>query len=109
MLPRAFPHGDVDTFGFRVGDLGYVTDAKQVPPEARAVLAGIRVLVLNALWFGKPHPTHMTIEEAVDTARSIGAQRTLLTHLTHRVVHADAAAALPPGIELAYDGLVVDI
>lgn len=109
MLPLAFPHGDVETFGFRVGDLGYVPDAKQVPPEAQAALRGLRVLVLNALWFGQPHPTHMTIEEAVTTARAIGAQRTFLTHLTHRVVHAAAAASLPPDVQPAYDGLVVEI
>jgi phosphoribosyl 1,2-cyclic phosphate phosphodiesterase len=109
MLPLAFPHGDIDTFGFRVGDLGYVTDAKHVPAEARAALQGIRVLVLSALWFGKPHPTHMTIEEAVTTAREIGAERTFLTHLTHRVVHQEAMAALPPDVQPAYDGLVVEI
>ncbi|HEX6559919.1 MAG TPA: MBL fold metallo-hydrolase [Longimicrobiales bacterium] len=109
MLPLAFPHGDVDTYGFRVGDLGYVTDAKQVPDHARRALRGIRVLVLNALWFGKSHATHMTIEEAVQTARELGAERTYLTHLTHRVVHADAEAMLPPQVRLAYDGLVVEI
>lgn len=109
MLPLAFPHGDIETFGFRVGDLGYVTDAKEVPAEARAALRGIRVLVLNALWFGRPHPTHMTIEEAVAVAREIGAERTFLTHLTHRVVHAEAAALLPPDVQPAYDGLEVEI
>jgi len=105
----AFPHGDVDTYGFRVGDLGYVTDAKMIPLEARSVLKGVRVLVLNALWFGKSHPTHMNIEEAVETARDLGAEQTFLTHLTHRVVHADLEAALPPEVRPAYDGLTVEI
>jgi phosphoribosyl 1,2-cyclic phosphate phosphodiesterase len=109
MTPLAFPHGDVETFGFRAGKLGYVTDAKRVPAAARAVLEGVSVLVLNALWSGKSHPTHMTIEEAVQTAREIGAERTYLTHLTHRVVHAQAEAALPPDVRLAYDGLVLEI
>jgi phosphoribosyl 1,2-cyclic phosphate phosphodiesterase len=109
MIPLAFPHGDIDTFGFRVGDLGYITDAKEVPAHARELLQGIRVLVLNALWFGNSHPTHMTIEEAVTTAREIGAERTYLTHLTHRVVHAQAEAMLPPDVRLAYDGLVVEV
>lgn len=109
MTPLAFPHGDVETFGFRAGKLGYVTDAKRVPAAARAVLEGVSVLVLNALWSGKSHPTHMTIEEAVQTAREIGAERTYLTHLTHRVVHAQTEAALPPDVRLAYDGLVLEI
>jgi len=109
MLPLGFPHGDVNTYGFRVGDLGYVTDAKAVPDEVRRALSGVRVLVLNALWFGRPHPTHMNVEEAVETARDLGAERTYLTHLTHRIVHADAEAMLPADIRLAYDGLVVEI
>ena len=109
MLPLAFPHGDIDTYGFRVGDLGYVTDAKEVPAAARAALAGVKVLVLSALWFGHPHPTHMTIEEAVETARDIGAPITYLTHLTHRIVHAQAEAKLPASVRLAYDGLVVEV
>ena len=109
LLPLPFPHGDVQSFGFRVGDLGYITDAKSIPPPARAALQGVKVLVLNALWFGKPHATHMTIEEAVETARELGAERTYLTHLTHRVVHQQAVAALPPEVQPAYDGLVLEI
>ncbi len=107
--PIEVPHGDMPAFGFRTGDLGYITDAKTIPPEARRRLDGIKVLVLNALWFGNPHPTHLNVEEAVETAREIGAERTYLTHLTHRVGHQELLDALPPGIEPAYDGLVIDI
>jgi phosphoribosyl 1,2-cyclic phosphate phosphodiesterase len=109
LRPFLLPHGDLDVLGFRIGDLGYVTDAKRLPPAARAVLEGVRVLVLNALWFGDPHPTHFNVEEAVETARALGAERTFLTHLTHRVRHASLAAALPAGVAPAYDGLAVEI
>ena len=109
MLPVPVIHGRQRPVGFRCGSLGYVTDAKTVPPASLERLAGVRVLVLNALWHGDPHPTHLNVEEAIDLARSIGAARTLLTHLTHRVRHADLAAALPPGFEPAYDGLAIDI
>jgi phosphoribosyl 1,2-cyclic phosphate phosphodiesterase len=109
LQPFLVPHGDLDVLGFRVGDLGYVTDAKLLPPAARAALAGVRVLVLNALWFGNPHPTHFNVEEAVEVARGLGAERTFLTHLTHRVRHQALAAALPPGVAPAWDGLIVDI
>ena len=68
MLPLAVPHGQVEAFGFRVGDLGYITDAKRLPDRTRKALAGVRVLVLNALWYGNPHPTHFTVEEAVEAA-----------------------------------------
>lgn len=109
MLPIEVPHGDQRVFGFRTGDLGYITDAKRVDGRALEALHGVRVLVLNALWRGNPHPTHFNVEEAVDMARTIGAQYTFLTHLTHRVRHADLAASLPAGIAPAYDGLVVDV
>lgn len=109
LTPFAVPHGDMTAFGFRTGSLGYVTDAKHIPPAARDILHGIRVLVINALWFGSPHPTHFNIEEALAVARDLGAERTYLTHLTHRVRHADLVAKLPPGVEPAYDGLVVEI
>lgn len=109
MLPIAVPHGDTQSFGFRLGDLGYVTDAKMLPRSAIDALEGVRVLVLNALWFGRPHPTHLTVEEAVEAAQRIRADRTYLTHLSHRVRHAALLEALPPGIEPAYDGLLIEI
>jgi phosphoribosyl 1,2-cyclic phosphate phosphodiesterase len=106
VLPLVVPHGDVDVYGYRVGPVAYVTDAQRVPPDVVARLRGVRVLVLNAL-FDRPHPTHLSIPEAVDVARAVGAERTLLTHLTHRHGYAALAARLPPGIEPAYDGLTV--
>lgn len=109
MLPLPVPHGHVEAFGFRVGDLGYITDAKRLPARTFAALEGVRTLVLNALWYGKPHPTHFTVEEAVEVAQAIGAERTYLTHLSHRVGHRELEQQLPPGIAPAYDGLVVEL
>ncbi len=109
MLPLPVPHGHAEVLGFRVGDLGYITDAKRLPDRTRSALDGVRVLVLNALWFGDPHPTHFNVEEAVAVAEEIGAERTYLTHLTHRVGHAALEQRLPPGVHAAYDGLVVEI
>src|SRR5207248_790788 len=78
------------------------TDAKEIPETARAQLAGLEVLVLNAL-LPRPHPLHLSIPEAVAAARQIGARRTFLTHLTHQASHAELAAGLPDGIAPAYD------
>jgi phosphoribosyl 1,2-cyclic phosphate phosphodiesterase len=108
-LPVRVPHGDVSVYGFRAGRLGYVTDAKSLPREAIETLRGVDVLVLNALWFGKPHGSHFNIEEAVEAAREVGARRTFLTHLTHRVTHAELLERLPEGVMPAYDGLIVEI
>jgi phosphoribosyl 1,2-cyclic phosphate phosphodiesterase len=108
VTPVRVPHGFTDVFGYRIGPLAYVTDAKSIPPAAFDVLRGARVLVINAL-FPTPHPTHLSIPEAVEAAARIGAERTYLTHLTHRVSHAQLEAELPPAVRPAYDGLVVDV
>lgn len=107
--PVRVPHGGVQVYGFRVGDLGYVTDGKSLPPQALGILRGVDVLVLNALWFGRPHASHFNVEEAVDAAHAVGARRTYLTHLTHRVTHAELLERLPDGVFPAYDGLTVEV
>lgn len=108
VLPLAVPHGSTDVLAYRIGRLGYVTDAKLVPEEAIPRLQGVKVLVLNAL-FRTEHPTHMSIPEAVRVAAQVGAERTYLTHLTHDNFHADLEAELPRGIAPAFDGLKVRV
>ena len=108
-LPLPVPHGPMTVFGFRVGDLAYVTDAKTIPEGVLDRMTGVRVLVLNALWIGNPHPTHFNVEEAVEMADRIGADRTYLTHLTHRVGHEQLQDFLPDRVSPAYDGLEVEI
>ncbi|HLG06662.1 MAG TPA: MBL fold metallo-hydrolase [Gemmatimonadales bacterium] len=108
VLALPFEHGHGTVLGFRFGPLAYITDAKRVAARERELLQGLDVLVLNALWW-RPHPTHLSIEEAIETARAIGARRTILTHLTHETGHADLAARLPKGIEPGYDGQVVEV
>ena len=102
------PHGNVTVFAYRLGPLAYVTDAKALPADALDALRGARVLVINAL-FRTDHPAHLSIPQAVSTARAIGAERTYLTHLTHDNFHAVLEAELPAGVMPAFDGLTVDI
>jgi phosphoribosyl 1,2-cyclic phosphate phosphodiesterase len=108
VTPVVVPHGHLSVFAYRIGPLAYVTDAKRVPPAALSLLEGARVLVINAL-FRTEHPTHLSIPEAIATARLVGAERTFLTHLTHDNLHADLEAELPEGISPAFDGLTVRI
>jgi phosphoribosyl 1,2-cyclic phosphate phosphodiesterase len=108
VMPVSVPHGPTPVLGYRIGGLAYVTDAKEIPDDALALLKGARVLVLNAL-LRKSHPTHLSISEAVETARHVGAERTFLTHLTHGNSHAALSAELPPEVQPAYDGLTVEI
>jgi len=108
-LPLPVPHGATTVFGFRMGSLGYLTDAKSLPPRTLEALAGVEILVLNALWRGNPHPTHFNVEEAVEAAAAVGAERTYLIHMTHEVGHQELLDILPPGVEPAYDGLSLEI
>jgi phosphoribosyl 1,2-cyclic phosphate phosphodiesterase len=106
VLPIPVDHGGSEVYGYRFGDAAYLTDAKAVSESAVTALRGVDVLVLNGL-FERPHPTHLSIPEAINVARAIGARRTFLTHLTHRRTHSELAARLPDGVEPAYDGLSV--
>jgi phosphoribosyl 1,2-cyclic phosphate phosphodiesterase len=108
LLPIACPHGYYRSYGFRVGDAACVVDAKEIPDDAVSSLGGLEVLILGALWYGNPHPTHLNVEEAVEVAEELGAARTYLTHLTHRLEHADLERRLPSGVFPAFDGLVVE-
>ena len=106
VVPLVFDHGTMAVYGYRIGRLAYVTDVKTVPDDAVRRLRGVEVLVLNAL-FERTHPTHLSIPEAIDVARAVGAERTYLTHIPHRSRHVDLLARLPAGIEPAFDGLAV--
>jgi phosphoribosyl 1,2-cyclic phosphate phosphodiesterase len=109
ITPLAFPHGKARSFGFRTGRLGVIVDGKQITEAAAPLLDGVDVLVINALWWGNPHPTHFNVEEALAAIESVGARRAYLTHMTHRLEYRELLDALPAGVEPAYDGLVVDI
>ncbi len=104
------PHGGVNTLGlvFTERSSGrtfvYYTDCKTVPPEAVELAKGADAVVLDGLR-PMPHPSHMSINEAVEAARLIGAPVTYLTHLTHFTDHEPAEAELPEGVKIAYDGL----
>ncbi len=106
VLPLEVDHGGSRVYGYRFGNLAYLTDVKSVPPPTRRALEGVEVFVINAL-FEKQHPTHLSIGEAVALAAEVGADRTFLTHLTHDFDHAELESRLPKGVELAYDGLSV--
>jgi len=99
-------HGPRCISAFRIGRFAYAIDASGIPAESLAQLAGLDVLVLNALR-PEPHATHLSITESVALAREIGARRTYLSGLAHLADHAALSASLPDGIEVACDGLEV--
>ena len=108
VTPVPLMHGDRPILGFRLGRFAYLTDCNAIPEPSFALLEGLDVLVLDALRH-RPHPTHFSVGEAIEAAARIGAGRTYFTHIAHDLGHAATCAALPAGVELAYDGLALDI
>ena len=92
--------------GVRIGAFAYLTDVKGVPDETVEALQGVRTLVLDGLR-PESHPTHLSFGEAAAVAACVGADETWFVHMTHAVTHAEGDALLPPGVRLAYDGLVL--
>ena len=108
VIPVPLLHGRRPILGFRFDRFAYLTDCSAIPDASWPLLDGVDVLVLDALR-RRPHPTHFTVDEAIAVARRIAPRRTYFTHMCHDLQHAATCAALPDGIELAYDGLVLSI
>lgn len=110
ILPIEVMHGKLPILGYRFGSMAYITDMKAISPDECVYLQGVETLVLNALRWTKPHHSHLIIPEAIDFSRRIGASRTFLTHLTHKIgLHEVANDRLPEGFQFAYDGLEIDV
>ncbi|MFO0832776.1 MAG: MBL fold metallo-hydrolase [Phycisphaerales bacterium] len=118
--PIPLLHGRLPVLGYRIDiplpagvdraawpfPLAYCTDVSAFPPEAWPRLKGLRTLVLDALR-DRSHPTHLTLQQAVNIAGQVGAPRTYFIHMTHDLPHEETQARLPDGVSLAYDGLVL--
>ncbi|MBL9091820.1 MAG: MBL fold metallo-hydrolase [Planctomycetaceae bacterium] len=108
VVPIRLYHGRFKVLGFRFGNIAYCTDVNSIPDESWPLLEGLDVLILDALRI-KHHPTHFNVAQAVEAARRIGAKRTYFTHIAHEIDHDTVNATLPPGMELAYDGLRLEL
>ncbi|BCX48933.1 MBL fold metallo-hydrolase [Haloferula helveola] len=109
ITPLPVVHGSIETHGFLFDHPGhppiaYIPDVKEIPAPTRVLLRNIDILIVDALR-PSPHPTHMSVAEALAEIESIGASRAWLTHLGHENGHAALEAILPPNIRVAYDGL----
>lgn len=107
--PIEVMHYKLPVKGFRINDFTYITDAKTISDSEKQLIKGSSILVINALQ-KQTHISHFTLEEAIAFAQEIGAERTYFTHISHRLgKHEDISKELPFGIELAYDGLKLEI
>jgi len=101
-------HGSRRILGFRIDGFAYLTDCSRIPDESWPLLEGVRTLVLDALR-DRPHPTHFSVAEALEVVARLSPERTYFTHICHDLPHAATCARLPAGVELAYDGLILEI
>ena len=108
VVPLRLHHGAFEVLGFRIGNVAYCTDTNEIPDQTWPLLEGLDVLVLDCL---RPshHPTHFSIDEAVEVAQRIAPRQTYFTHMSHEIDHGLVSSLLPPGIELAYDGLTMPL
>lgn len=109
VLPLRVMHGKLPILGFRIGNFAYITDALSLEAECIDALQGIDTLVINALRI-EPHMSHQNLQECLNVINIIKPRRALLTHLSHQMgTHQQASQLLPPNVEIAFDGQVVNL
>lgn len=109
LIPIEVLHYKLPVLGFRIHDFTYITDAKTISEAETEKIKGSKVLVINALQKEK-HISHFTLAEAIVFAEKIGAEITYFTHIGHRLgKYQEVSADLPPNIQLAYDGLQLEL
>ena len=109
VIPIKVKHGRMPVFGFRIGDLTYITDAKLIDEEEREKIRGSKVLVVNALR-RKEHHSHMNLEQALELVEDLKPGKAYFTHISHLLGnHQVVEQELPNHVRLAYDGLIIEV
>jgi phosphoribosyl 1,2-cyclic phosphate phosphodiesterase len=106
-LPILQHHGDISSLGFRFGNLGYSCDLSGLPPESVEALAELDVWIVDALR-DEPHPSHLSVAEALDWIGRLKPRRAILTNLHSDLDYEELRRRLPLGVEPAFDGLTIE-
>ncbi len=106
IIPIPLKHGNSDIYGYRVGDIAYLTDVSLIPESSLLLLQGLKVLLLDCLRL-TTHYTHINLEQSLEYASQIKAKSTYLIHMTHQLEYVDLSAQLPDNVFVGYDGLKV--
>jgi phosphoribosyl 1,2-cyclic phosphate phosphodiesterase len=107
-VPVPLLHGSRTILGYRIGSFAYLTDCSAIPETSWPLLSGVKTLILDALR-PRPHPTHLSLDQALAVVEQLKPDRALFTHMCHDLPHAETCARLPPDVQLAYDGLTFEI
>ncbi len=107
--PIEVMHYQMPVFGFRIADFTYITDANFIADHELQKVKGSKVLVINALQH-KEHISHFTLQQALEVIRKVKPEKAYLTHISHRLgLQRVLESQLPNGVELAYDGLSLEL
>jgi phosphoribosyl 1,2-cyclic phosphate phosphodiesterase len=109
LLPIPVMHLNLPVLGFKIGNFCYITDANFIPQSTLPLIKNCDVLILNALRH-QAHPSHFTLSEAIGVAQSINAKKVFFTHISHQLgLHSEQNALLPDNMQLAFDGLSINL
>lgn len=108
IIPIEFYHGNLKMLGYRINDFAYITDCSMLPESEFPKLEGLDVLIINALR-RRPHPTHFSLDQAIEASAKIKAKQTYFTHITHDMKHSEIDPTLPDSMHFAYDGITFNI
>lgn len=106
IIPIHLFHGQQEILGYRIDNLAYCTDVSHIPETSYKYLQNLDILILDALR-DRSHPTHFTVEQAIEEAHKIKARNTYFIHMSHKIDHVTRAPLLPEGMYFAYDGLTL--
>lgn len=109
ITPLRIMHGDLPILGYKIGDFAYITDMKTAPKETEDAIRDVELLVINGLRH-KPHPTHQTVEMAVELVQRLGIPQARIIHLAHSAgLHAESKNYLPKNISFGFDGEILNL
>jgi len=108
ITPIPVYHGNLPIYGYRIGDLAYITDCSRLPQSSLRLLTGLKVLILGVIRY-EPHPSHMHVDAALELVARLKPEQTYFTHITHLLDHEEVNSKMPQSVSLAYDGLIITI
>ena len=108
ITPIPLQHGNSEIYGYRIGDIAYLTDVSSIPDCSLALLKGLKLLLLDCLRY-TTHYTHINLEQSLQYASQIDAETTYLIHMTHELEYMELTTKLPDGVCVGYDGLKITV
>jgi len=107
--PIRLKHLEMLCYGFRIGNFAYITDFNYMYDESFDRLKGVEYLIIEALRKEK-HYSHICLSEAIDIAQRLNVKKAWFTHIGHQMGrHEETNKTLPANLQLAYDGLTIEV